>query len=172
MPLSAFFDSISFSIFSSQNVVVYLCIGCCIRGPRVESRMDRFERRQKMIPTPLPVRLSGLNIPTCDKDTKPQHCGTRILEQSQSRMMRLPREIRDMIYLYVLGNNAFHIVLRKKRLGYVRCNALSASQCTFGVSDGIWTRGCYRGKLDEAGVWTGGRCDGEIVPLLRSCWQM
>jgi hypothetical protein len=172
MPLSACFDAISSSVFSSQNVVVHLCTGTCLRGRRVESRMDRFKRRQKMIPTPLPVRLSGLTIPVYDKDTKVQPRETRILDQSQSGMMRLPREIRDMIYLYVLGNNMFHIVLRKKRLGYVRCDAVSSSRCTFEVSDGIWTRGCYRGKLGEAGVWTGRRCDGDIVPLLRSCWQM
>jgi hypothetical protein len=172
MALSACFDAVSSSIFSSQNFVVHLCAGTSLRGQRVESRMDRFERRQRMIPAPLPVRLSGLSIPICNKDTKVQPSETRILKQSQSGMMRLPREIRDMIYLYVLGNNMFHIVLRKKRLGYVRCNAVSSSRCTFEVSDGIWTRGCYRGKLDEAGVWTGGRCDGDIVPLLRSCRQM
>ncbi|KAF2434083.1 hypothetical protein EJ08DRAFT_22938 [Tothia fuscella] len=86
-------------------------------------------------PTPLPLpRKRRLSLPLdppvkskwwkCRKP-KPE----RVFDQRQSPLGRLPEELRQLIYVYVIGAQRIHIQHSFKRLGYVVCIHNESGAC-------------------------------------------
>ena len=102
-------------------------------------------------------RVLSVMFPSNGTEAK---CMEIIGQQTESPFFRLPGEIRRMIYMQLLGDNVFHIVRRRQKLGHIRCRASPyAGQCT--------SRSC-RGLKLPSGVHAGFG-DGGIIQILQSC---
>jgi len=119
------------------------------------------KRRAELAPTPLPK--------------KRRRKLTLRGDQTQSALLRLPLEIRQRIYEYVLvgGKPLIHINQSFKTLVYRRCpKQLRGQTCKDDTA-------CFHGTLvgprhyyngDDPDTYT--RSDGGILPLLKSCRLM
>ena len=166
----------------------------------------RFERRQVIAPRPLPVRPLERNLtipgPKSMEQTSPAHPAPgkmdtstnkhdivnettsvgfergKTLGQTQSRLMQLPYELRQMIFRATIGDSTMHMILKKNKLGHLRCKAPSAVECPLGYNGSTLSRECCWGTVDSANIWlplTGDGdegTDGDLLPLLQSCRQM
>lgn len=103
--------------------------------------------------------------------------------QAQSPFLRLPGELRNTIYQYLLANNTFHIAVneRAKKLGHVKCTWWSAPMykgCIFKKSSfedrgPFYVRMCLDGKINGAGMWNSTqRSGGDVMSLLLTCKAM
>jgi hypothetical protein len=157
-------------------IVVASC--CCplrLRPHGESGDKRRFEKRQVMAPRPVPVRLPerALTIRSQNKETEnnamPQEPRGLVRDQSTSRLMRLPLELRQMIYRAVIGDSVLHMVPKKCKLGHQRCKARSLADCpdqyTFFMPGNIWSP--LGEPLDDPPA-----TDGDILPLLLTCRQM
>lgn len=162
-------------------------VACCCpnrlrRNPDAPEK-KRFERRQKMAPRPLACRSREhrLSIPVSLREKELSCPGSqrgKTFDQTQSPLMRLPFELRQMVYRYVLGDSTMHMILKEQKLGHLRCKAESALACPLGYNGLTLSRECCWGTVDSANIWapqSGNRnepTDGGIIPLLRSCRQI
>lgn len=153
---------------------------CCparLRPQRGSEDKRRFEKRQIMAPRPLPVR-SPKRALTIRKHAKQhisdEHDGTLpeeprgvVREQSASILLRLPLELRELIYRAAVGDSVMHVVLKKYKLGHIRCKAAKTYplEC-----DRLCTRYIWRpfADLPEDPPPT----DSNILPLLLTCRQV
>ncbi|KAF2471249.1 uncharacterized protein BDR25DRAFT_303317 [Lindgomyces ingoldianus] len=183
-------SSLAISIICGPVVCVYVAFAACFCPGRLHRHSEsedkkRFERRQKMAPRPLPVRppQRRLTIPVAQSaapektDCCAESSRGHTLDQSQSRLLRLPLELREMIYRYVLGDSTMHMILKEQRLGHLRCKAPSAVECPLGYNGLTLSRECCWGTVDSANIWAPMSgvmepTDGNILPLLRSCRQV
>jgi hypothetical protein len=57
-----------------------------------------------------------------NQNPKDLHQASKV-SQSQSSFLRLPGELRNLIYQYIVVNDTFHVAVneRARRLGYVKC---------------------------------------------------
>lgn len=188
-------SSIAVSIVCGPIVCVYVAFAACFCSARLHRHPEsedkkRFEKRQKMAPRPLPVRPPQRNLtipapPTVQISEKRdgsvvswEHKRKKTLGQSQSGLMKLPLELRQMIYKTVLGDSTMHIIFKEHKLGHLRCKAPSAAECPLRYRDRmLLSRECCWGTVDAANIWapmSGGKepTDGDILPLLRTCRQM
>jgi hypothetical protein len=100
------------------------------------------------------------------------------LDQSQSRLMQLPYELRQMIFRATIGDSTMHMILKKNKLGHLRCKAPSAVDCPLGYNGSTLSRECCWGTVDSANIWLplagdgDEGTDGDLLPLLQSCRQM
>lgn len=151
---------------------------CCPRRLRHHGESEdkrRFERRQAVAPRPLPIRPPERALTmrggkcTEDEAPKPEAPRGAIVDQLASRLMQLPLELRQMIYRDAIGDSAMHIVLKKYRLGHIRCKASDLRECALDYD------GCLPGNMwsvdsdlpDEPPP-----TDADILPLLSTCRQM
>jgi hypothetical protein len=157
-------------------IVIASC--CCPRRLRPHGESGdrrRFEKRQAMAPRPLPVRppertLSIRNhTKETENDAKPQEPRGLVRDQSTSRLMRLPLELRQMIYRAAIGDSVMHMVIKKRKLGHQRCKARSIADCleqyTIFMPDNVWSP--LGEPMDNPPA-----TDGDILPLLLTCRQM
>ena len=186
-------SSTALSIACGPIICCYVVFAACFCPGRLRRHTEseekkRFERRQKVAPRPLPVRPleNNLTIPVPHSrrnDSEKSEPEVRrsgrgmILDQSQSPLMRLPLELREMIYKAVLGNNTMHMILKENKLGHLRCKAPSALECPLGYNGRTLSRECCWGNVDSSNIWapkSGANepTDGNIVPFLRTCRQM
>jgi len=97
----------------------------------------------------------------------------KTLDQSQSHLLTLPLELREMIYKYVLGDTVLHIVHKERKLGHLRCKAVTAKECPLPYRDSGSIRESCWGNVDSGNVMTGQvTTDGGIIPFLQTCRQM
>jgi hypothetical protein len=102
----------------------------------------------------------------------------KTLDQTQSRLMQLPYELRQMIFRATIGDSTMHMILKKNKLGHLRCKAPSAVECPLGYNGSTLSRECCWGTVDSANIWlplageSDEGTDGDLLPLLRSCRQM
>ena len=192
-------SSIALSIVCGPIVCAYIAFAACFcparlrRYPESEEK-KRFERRQKMAPRPLPVRPleRSLTLPAYapednddemkvveQDDAELRKARGQTRDQTQSRLMRLPLELREMIWRSVLGDSNLHLVLKEQKLGYLRCKAPNELECPREFNGRSLSRESCWGTTDGANIWaanpfTGLKepTDGDIVPLLRTCRQM
>lgn len=180
-------SNLALSIVCGPIVCCYVVFAACFCPSRLRRHSEsedkkRFERRQKMAPRPLPVRPleRSLTIPACLSEkaalSAPEPKG-RTIEQTKSRLLQLPLELRRMIYREVLGHNTMHMILKENKLGYLRCKAPSAIECPLGYNGRLLSRECCWGQVDSANIWCPKNgvkepTDGDILPFLRSCRQM
>ncbi|CAI6333967.1 unnamed protein product [Periconia digitata] len=156
------------------------CPGRLHRHGESEDR-KRFERRQVMSPRPLAVRPPerALTIPVPIPPTE-RHKNARgkTLNQSRSRLLSLPLELRQMIWRAALGDSTIHMVLKKNKLGHLRCKESRTVDCPLGYNGKTLSRACCWGAVDRANIWQpkGGNgpkhTDGNVLPLLQSCRQI
>jgi len=127
-------------------------------------------RRAEYSPTPLPTRRPRKLTFRGSPKPAPKHGS-----QTKPVLFKLPLEIRQQIYEYVLvdGNPLIHINQSFKTLVYRRCPKQLRGQtckystaCFHGTLPGL--RGYYNG--DDPNTYT--RSGGGILPLLKSCRQM
>ncbi|KAF2640452.1 hypothetical protein P280DRAFT_319428 [Massarina eburnea CBS 473.64] len=199
-------SDLAIGIFCGPVLCCWIALASCCCPSRLRRRHThsedrrRFERRQYMAPRPLPVRPPerALTIPPPkrfvssasppSRDTEKIDVITdvsgkggrrgRTLDQTRSHLMRLPLELRQMIYRAVLGDSTMHMVLKENKLGHLRCRAPSAIECPLGFNGRTLSRECCWGTVDSANIWmsmTGDAAentDGGIVGMLRSCRQV
>jgi hypothetical protein len=102
----------------------------------------------------------------------------KTLDQSQSRLMQLPYELRQMIFRATIGDSTMHMILKKNKLGNLRCKAPSGVECPLGYNGSTLSRECCWGTVDSANIWlplageVDEGTDGDLLPLLQSCRQM
>ncbi|KAF2250713.1 hypothetical protein BU26DRAFT_562678 [Trematosphaeria pertusa] len=137
-----------------------------------------------MAPRPLAIRPPERNLtiplPTPSEKTAiyPQRERGRTVEQTHSRLMQLPLELRQMIYRAVLGDSTMHMILKRNKLGHLRCKAPSALECPLGYNGRTLSRECCWGTVDSANIWSpmSGNVDeptdGNIIPFLQTCRQI
>ncbi|KAJ4348018.1 uncharacterized protein N0V89_009390 [Didymosphaeria variabile] len=128
-----------------------------------------------MAPRPLPIRpperaLTLRSHPNdAEDDVKPQAPRGVVRDQSTSRLMQLPLELRQMIYRAAIGDSVMHMVLKKYKLGHRRCEASDITDCPkqyeFFSADNIWSP--LAEPADEPPA-----TDGNILPLLLTCRQI
>ncbi|KAJ4287685.1 hypothetical protein N0V90_012388 [Kalmusia sp. IMI 367209] len=124
-----------------------------------------------MAPRPLPVRPLGraLTIPNHAKVVESKEGASHrgmTLDQSASRLMQLPLELRQMIYRAAIGNSKMHMLLKKHKLGHIRCKASNARECPLECNlgpDNIWSP--FAEPVEEP-------TDGDVLPLLLTCRQI
>ncbi|KAF2203696.1 hypothetical protein GQ43DRAFT_438617 [Delitschia confertaspora ATCC 74209] len=174
-------SSIALGILCGPLVCVYVTFAACFCPSRLRQSGEsdekkRFERRQKMAPRPLVLhRQRALSIPL--PDTECMNEGRKTLDQSQSRLMRLPLELREMIYRNVLGDNTLHMILKEQKLGHLRCKASNALECPLRYNGRTLGRESCWGPVDSANIWApksgiNEPTDGNIIPFLRTCRQV
>lgn len=172
--------TIAFGIACAPVLCCWIVLAscCCPRRLRPHSEAGekrRFEKRQVMAPRPLPVRPPerALTIRSHSQESdghlEPQAPRGVIFDQSSSRLMQLPLELRQMIYRAAIGDSNLHMVLKKYKLGHRRCTAPDITECpeefTFFSVDNIWsTLGV---PADDPPA-----TDGDVLPLLLTCRQM
>ncbi|KAI9713952.1 MAG: hypothetical protein M1820_000682 [Bogoriella megaspora] len=138
--------------------------------------------RQRNAPKPLSKnRARQLTLPLPDAAPKgaarnPFKKAQIIHDQLQSSLSRLPREIRQMIWKYVLGDHVLHIVRLRRRLFSIKCGhnhqdiSTQFHRC-WGTSDRrselADTPGFYTGPLNEFQPELN-----SFLPLLRTCRQI
>jgi len=181
--------SIAVGIVCGPILCAWISVAACCCPSRLHRTPEhpekkRFERRQKMAPRPLTKRTPSqrLSIPVTPSEKAPIYPGAprrgRTIDQTQSRLMSLPAELREMIWKNVLGDSTMHVILKEQKLGHLRCKAESALACPLGFNGVTLSRECCWGTVDSANIWapkSGNRnepTDGNIIPLLRSCRQM
>ncbi|KAF2183823.1 hypothetical protein K469DRAFT_751244 [Zopfia rhizophila CBS 207.26] len=176
-------SSIALGIVCAPIACCYLVFASCfcpghLRQQEPEEK-KRFERRQRMAPRPLPVRPAQrtLTIPVPEKSMCLEPRRGRTLDQSQSRLIGLPLELRQMIYRCVLGDSTMHMILKEERLGHLKCKAPSAVECRLGFNGRTLSRECCWGTFDFANIWTPMNgvkesTDGNIIPFLSTCRQI
>ncbi|PSN70639.1 hypothetical protein BS50DRAFT_570171 [Corynespora cassiicola Philippines] len=137
-----------------------------------------------MAPRPLPVRpperALTIPIPKAAVADKSPFCARerKTLEQMESPLLRLPLELRHMIYRAVLGDSTMHMILKENKLGHLRCKAPSALECPLGYNGRTLSRECCWGTVDSANIWSpmsgdiAEPTDGNILPLLQTCRQV
>lgn len=184
MTLRARVSSIAIMTVCWPLACVYTVLTMCCRRqpPRDRDSEDkfRFERRQKMAPRPLPLRpvQKTLTLPIPEKiSLHPTSKRGHTLDQNRSQLMRLPPELREMIWRAVLGDSTMHMILKEQKLGHLRCKAPSALECPLGYNGHTLSRECCWGIVDSANIWSplsGDKepTDGNVIPLLRTCRQM
>jgi len=159
---------------------------CCphrLRPYRDSEDKQHFERRQALAPRPLavrpPERALTIPVPAMAEPGRvlPTERRGMTLDQSASRLMRLPLELREMIYRHVVGDTTLHIILKKHKLGHLRCKASSDTECPLSYNGRTLSRESCWGTVDSANMWSpmSGEdepTDGDILPLLQSCRQM
>ncbi|PVH98029.1 hypothetical protein DM02DRAFT_616061 [Periconia macrospinosa] len=179
------FTSVALGILCGPILCCWIAIAsCCCPGQlqrhgESEDR-KRFERRQIMAPRPLPVRPPerALTIPVPVPSTEHKKDARKTLHQSGSRLLSLPLELREMIWRKAVGDNTFHIVLKKNKLGHLRCKAPRTIDCPLGFNGRTLSRACCWGMVDSANIWqpkagsSSKHSDGDILPLLQSCRQI
>ncbi|OCK76747.1 hypothetical protein K432DRAFT_385189 [Lepidopterella palustris CBS 459.81] len=186
-------SSIIATILCAPCMCLYYSVAACFCPSRLHRRRhepeekSRFERRQFNAPIPLTKRHDDSNITlplaplpqsSCDLTLQLEEKLFRsrkhdTMDQSQSRLMRLPLELRESIYRYALGDNIFHIVLKNtRRLGHLRCGNPHCAPDFPHLSNSCWS------VLDRDNVWAptpgshSSTTDGGIIPLLRTCRQV
>ena len=176
-------SSVALSVLCGPVICIYISFAACFCPSRLRRSVEpeekrRFERRQKMAPRPLVVRQRTLTIPVPSQDECPkQTVRQNTVDQTQSRLMQLPLELRRMIYRQVLGDKTMHMILKEHKLGHLRCKAPSAVDCPLGYNGRTLSRECCWGTVDGANIWapvsgTKEPTDGNVVPFLRTCRQM
>ena len=74
-----------------------------------------------------------------------------------------------MIYRDAIGDSAMHVVLKKYRLGHIRCKASDLRECALDYD------GCLPGNawsVDSDLPDNSPPTDGDILPLLLACRQV
>lgn len=89
------------------------------------------------------------------------------LEQTQSPLFILPRELLLLIYEQVLGNNVLHIVRRSNKLGHAPCKINSS-----GFQDDCKEFNCRGVKFPNGVCVPNGFSRDRIIPLLQTCRKM
>lgn len=89
------------------------------------------------------------------------------LDQLQSPLFTLPREVLLLIYEQVIGNNVLHIVRRPNKLSHATCCNNSS-----GSPDDCRDMKCRGIKLPNGVCVPDGRDYGDLLPLLRTCRKM
>ncbi|KAF2710722.1 hypothetical protein K504DRAFT_453786 [Pleomassaria siparia CBS 279.74] len=187
--------SIAVGVVCGPILCIWITVASCFCPSRPNRNTEspekkRFERRQKMAPRPLAKRAPNhrlsISFPLPDTNKRTVVNGSYIekttrgptIDQTLTPLMRLPMELRQMIYRYVLGDSTMHMVLKEQKLGHLRCKAESTITCPMGYNGLTLSRECCWGKVDSANIWSpqnGNKeepTDGGIVPLLRSCRQI
>ncbi|KAL5466258.1 hypothetical protein PMIN06_000228 [Paraphaeosphaeria minitans] len=157
-------------------IIVASC--CCPRRLRPHGESGdkrRFEKRQTMAPRPLPVRpperALTMRRRTAEPESAVQPKKPRGVSrnQSASRLMQLPLELRQMIYRAAIGDSVMHMVLKKHKLGHQRCKAPTIAECleqySFFSPDNVWSP--LGEPMDNPPA-----TDGDILPLLLTCRQI
>jgi hypothetical protein len=183
------FTSIALGIACGPILCCWIAVASCfcpgrLRHHSASEDRKRFERRQVMAPRPLPVRPleRSLTIPvpkSVEKTASGPERG-KTLDQSQSRLMQLPYELRQMIFRFTVGDSTLHMILKKNKLGHLRCRAPSAVDCPLGYNGDVLSRECCWGTVDSANIWLPSLTedgedegtDGDLLPLLQTCRQM
>lgn len=101
----------------------------------------------------------------------------KTVDQLMSPLLRLPLELREMIYKAVLGDSTMHMILKENKLGHLRCKAPSPMECPLGLNGRTLSRECCWGNVDSANIWapksgTNEPTDGNIIPFLQTCRQI
>lgn len=178
---------IALTILCGPCICLYFGLTACFcpsrlrRRPCVHDPKANFEKRQRSAPRPALRRKRALTLPLPENSSgvlseKPTQ---RTYDQKQSRLFKLPLELREQIYREVLSGPPIHIIRKQKKLGHLRCKAIRPEDCPVkyefgGRADSRQT--CW-GLTDNVGVWCGRSTwheptDGGILPLLRSCRRM
>lgn len=169
-------SSVILSVLCAPCICVIGVCTACFRPLRLRRRCDpeqkrRFEERQRHAPRPVVVRKRALTIPL-EAETS-LTTTQKTLDQSQSHLLSLPLELREMIYKYVLGDTVLHIVHKERKLGHLRCKAVGAKECPLPYRDGGPIRESCWGNVDSGNIMTGQvTTDGDIIPFLRTCRQI
>ena len=137
-----------------------------------DRRLQAVKRRNENAPKPLPQRRRrALSIPL-----PPRRFGASKQisnDQSRASFFRLPWEIRQQIYIEVLGQknpqDLLHIVMLPKRLAAMRCLHQEDNNLD-------WRHGCW-GKPGIDETWQGPSDNRylkhlDLLPLLKSCRRM
>ncbi|KAF2015309.1 hypothetical protein BU24DRAFT_421613 [Aaosphaeria arxii CBS 175.79] len=188
-------SKLAFGLVCGPLICCYVvCAACCcpsrLRRCSGSESKKRFERRQKVAPRPLAVRPPerNLTIPVPRKvrrmsdkhEASSESLAGKTLDQTQSRLMRLPFELREMIFRAVVGDKTMHIVLKENKLGHYECLTPHETFCdTFQPDQYLRLRGCGRGTVDSSNIWAPNRkyargdvTDGDIIPFLQTCRQI
>jgi hypothetical protein len=153
----------------------------CIRRVRARrsSKAQRIRERKRNEPRSLPRRRRSIsNPPPLDRGWFSQSRNQEPVqpqEKTQSPLLLLPAEIREAIFVEVVGRKLIHLVQLPKRLGHLCCYPGSSAE------DGKWhrTRQCIAPKRRKT-YWAGealveesdARSDDGGLGLLRSCRQI
>ncbi|KAF2688442.1 hypothetical protein K458DRAFT_484502 [Lentithecium fluviatile CBS 122367] len=180
--------SIALGIACGPILCCWIAVASCFCPGRLHRHSEsedrkRFERRQVMAPRPLPVRPPErrLTIPvpkSAEMASSTERERGKTLDQSQSRLMQLPYELRQIIFRAAVGDSTMHMILKKNKLGHLRCKAPSAVECPLGYNGTTLSRECCWGTVDSANIWlplTGDGdegTDGDLLPLLQTCRQI
>ena len=169
--------TIALSIVCGPILCCWIALASCCCPRRLRSQVEnddkrRFEQRQAMAPRPLPVRPPSRTLTlrhirdSTDGDPAPIGPSGKSLDQSASRLMRLPFELRQMIYRAAIGDTTMHIVLKQNRLGYIRCTASDVRTCPIDdIMHHTWS--VFTVIPDEMPP-----TDDDILPLLLTCRQV
>lgn len=165
-------------ILCGPCICVWLSLTACFCPSRLRRRnfssedKARFERRQLNAPRPSPVRKRALTVPLPQAPNQPRQ---QVLEQTDSLLFKLPLELRELIYLALLGDKTLHIVRKDRRLGHLRCKVNKAdpySRCPvqLGRLQTDARHSCW-GSYNRDGIWANNKqpSDGDILPFLRTC---
>lgn len=183
------FTNIALGIVCAPVLCGWLLVASCCCPGRFNRHGEsdekkRFERRQVMAPRPLPVRPPerSLTIPATapsEKILDPSEPDRgKTLDQSHSRLLQLPLELRQMIYRAAIGDGTMHMMLKRNKIGHLRCKAPSALECPLGYNGRTLSRECCWGTVDSANIWmpmNGDEeepTDGDVLPLLQTCRQV
>lgn len=178
--------SIALGVVCGPILYCWIAIASCCCPGRLHRHGEsedrkRFERRQTMAPRPLPVRPleRALTLPLPVPCEQKKGARGKTCDQTQSRLLSLPLELRQMIWRAAVGDSTIHMVLKKNKLGHLRCKAPSTVECPLGFNGRTLSRACCWGAVDSANIWqpkAGNNhhklTDGDILPLLQSCRQM
>lgn len=106
----------------------------------------------------LPRRKGYITPPTLELEK---------LEQLQSPLFTLPKEVLLLIYEQVIGNNILHIVRRSNKLSHATCSSNRS-----GNPDDCRDLKCRGMKLQNGVSIPDGPSYGGILPLLQTCRKM
>ncbi|KAF1979109.1 hypothetical protein BU23DRAFT_148190 [Bimuria novae-zelandiae CBS 107.79] len=151
---------------------------CCPRRLRSHGGSEdkrRFEKRQAMAPRPLPVRPPERAVTIRNRsendasELESKELRGMVLDQSASKLMQLPLELRQLIYRAAIGDSVMHMVLKKHKLGYIRCKDPTATDCSLEYSR-CFSRNTWSAfaEIPDEPPPT----DGDVLPLLLTCRQI
>ncbi|KAJ9641995.1 hypothetical protein H2201_004530 [Coniosporium apollinis] len=136
---------IALTILCGPCICLYFGLTACFcpsrlrRRPCVHDPKANFEKRQRSAPRPALRRKRALTLPLPEHSSgvlseKPTQ---RTYDQQQSRLFKLPLELREQIYREVLSGPPIHIIRKQKKLGHLRCKAIRPEDCPVKYSESI-----------------------------------